>query len=219
MSRVGLEIIRLRKEKAMTQKQLAKLVGVSEGFIDEVESGKKVLKDDLLNRITKILGQSGGTSDLTVLEHNIKVDAPIVKAPPKPVQQVWTDALESILKTVNVFNYKMDKAIGTRQLPIVSNKVEGLPKDKVFYLKIEDNDMIGFRITQEDLALAFSTQEIEKDALFFIEYDGKRAIRQIKRLEGNKVLLVSNNGSLVTETAALNTIKILARLIRLEISL
>jgi DNA-binding XRE family transcriptional regulator len=44
MSRMGLEISRLRKEIGMTPKQLAKLVGVTEGFIIEVEAGRKILK-------------------------------------------------------------------------------------------------------------------------------------------------------------------------------
>ena len=113
----------------------------------------------------------------------------------------------------------MDKIIATKQLPVVSNKVEGLAKDKVFYLKIEDNDMSGFRIMKEDLALAFSTQEFEKEGIYFIEYNDKRVVRQIKKLDIDKLLLIGNKGSLVTETVALKNIKILARLIRLEISL
>jgi len=47
----------------------------------------------------------------------------------------------------------MDKAVDAKQLPIIQNKVEGFPKDKVFYLIIEDDDMSGFRILKDDLAL------------------------------------------------------------------
>lgn len=218
MSRIGSEIIKLRKEKGMTQKQLGKLVGVSEGFIDEVEAGKRVLNGDLLVRITKVLGQAEDKYDLYDIKDGATVQVPI-KVVPKPVQQVWNDALEGVLKTVPVFDYKMDKAIDTKQLPIISNKVEGYPKDKVVYLKIEDNEMLGFRISKDDLVLACLTQEIEKDAIFFLEHNGKRAVKQIKRLEGDKLLLVSNKGSLVTETVTLKSIKVIARLIRLEIKL
>ena len=222
MSRVGDSLIKLRKAKDMTQKQLGKLIGVSDSFIDEVESGKRVMKDDMLLRITKALGQTSVKTEMYDASDMIKRDT-IVKAPavsaPKQVQQVWVDALEGILKAVPVYDYKMDKAIATKQLPIIANKVEGFAKDKVFYLRVEDNDMIGFRIMKGDLALANMTQEFEKDAMYFIEYNEKRAIRQVKKLEGNKLLLINNKGSLVTETIGQKNVKILARFIRLEILL
>jgi transcriptional regulator with XRE-family HTH domain len=222
MSRVGDQISSQRKEKGLTQKQLGKLVGASESFIDEVESGKRVMNDGMFSRITKALGQTSDKADIFEMSGNIK-DEVIEKAPvklaPKPVQQVWSDALESIMKTVSIHDYKMDKIIGTKQLPVISNKVEGFAKDKVFYLKVEDEDMNGFRIIKDDLALAFSTLEFEKEGIYFIEFNEKRVIRQIKKLDGDKILLISNKGSLITETAALKNIKILARLIRLEISL
>jgi len=64
-----------------------------------------------------------------------------VKVVEKPVQDIWNDALSGILMTVPVYRYKMDKAVDAKQLPIIQNKVEGFPKDKVFYLIIEDDDM------------------------------------------------------------------------------
>ena len=52
-----------------------------------------------------------------------------------------------------------------------------------------------------------------------VEYKGRRAIRQIKNLGNSKVLLVSNAGSLLTETMNLNEISVLAKLDRIEIKL
>lgn len=223
MSRMGLEISRLRKEIGMTQKQLGKLVGVTEGFIVDVEAGRKVLNGDLAAKISKVLRQEVGKLDLYEAEENIRIPEPdknVVKVVEKPVQAIWNDALAGVLKVVPVYGYKMDKAVGTRQLPIIANKVEGFPKDKVFYLTIEDDEMMGFRIAKGDLVLACSNQEIEKDAIFLIEYNnGKRAVRKIKILDGGKLLLVSSMGSLITETVPKKDIKLLARLIRLEIML
>lgn len=137
----------------------------------------------------------------------------------KPVQAIWTDALSGVIMTVPVYDYKMDKAVGSRQLPIIANKVEGYSKDKIFYLSVEDNEMSGFRITKGDLVLACGAQEIEKDAMYFIEQDGRKYIRQIKKLDQDKLLLVSNSGSLSTETTSKKDVKVLAKLIRLEIML
>lgn len=222
MSRMGLEISRLRKEIGMTQKQLAKIVGVTEGFIVDVEAGKRILKEDLIKKVSKALRKEVDRLDIyedEQVKNKPEPDKNVVKVVEKPVQDIWNDALAGVLMPVPVYTYKMDKAIETRQLPIISNKVEGFPKDKVFYLSIEDNEMTGFRIFKGDLALAYSTHDIDKDAIFLIEHNGKRVIRQIKTIGGGKLLLVSNSRSLVTDTVYKKDVKWLARLIRLEITL
>lgn len=222
MSRMGNEISRLRKEIGMTQKQLAKLVGVTEGFIIEVEAGRKVLNGELSVKISKALRHEVGNLDVYESEARLykpEPDRKVVKVIEKPVQAVWNDALAGVLMPVPVYNYKMDNVLDTKQLPIIANKVEGFPKDKVFYLIIGDDEMAGFRIYNGDLALAHSTQEIEKDSICLVEYEGKRAVRQIRKLDNDKLLLVSNKRSLNTETVLKKNVKILARLIRLEIML
>jgi transcriptional regulator with XRE-family HTH domain len=222
MNRMGSEISRLRKEIGMTQKQLAKLVGVTENFIIDVEAGRRILNSDLITKISKALRKEAGKLDLFEEDESVyrpEPDKNVVKVIEKPVQDTWNDALAGVLMNVPVYTYNMDKAIDTRKLPIIANKVEGHSKDKVFYLLIEDNEMAGFKISKGALALAYSTNEIEKDAFFLVQYNGKRLIRQVRVLEGGKLLLVSNSGKLAIETVSKNDVKILARLIRLEIAL
>lgn len=219
MSRMGLEIMRLRKEVGMTQKQLAKAVGVAESFIIDVESGKRVIKEDLIKRISKALRKE--VSNLDVYEEKVQPEPVknVVKVVEKPVQDIWNDALSGVLMPVPVYTYEMDQAINKKQMPIINNKIEGFSKEKVFYIVVDDNDMLGFRLLKGDTALVHSTHEIEKDAIFFIEHKNKRMIRQIKVIDGGKLLLVSNMGSLITETVYKKDIKVLGRLIRLEITL
>ena len=223
MSRMGLEISKLRKEIGMTQKQLAKQVGVTESFIIEVEAGRRVLNGDLSTKISKVLRHEVGNLD--IYENDEKIYRPepakkVEKVIEKPVQAIWNDALAGVLMAVPVYaNYKMDNAGKSRQLPIIGNKVEGFPKDKVFYLTIEDDEMAGFRIYNGDLALVFDTKEIEKDGIYLIEYSGKRVIRQIRQIDNDKLLLVSNKTGLKTETSSKKDVKIFGRLVRLEILL
>ncbi len=221
MSRLGNEISRLRKEVGMTQKQLAKIVGVSEAFIIDVESGKKILSEELVNKISKALRKEIGKVDLYDDEKYNKPepDPKVVRIVEKPVQDVWNDALAGVLAAVPVYNYKMDKAVDTRKMPIISNKVEGYPKDKVFYLSIEDDDMAGFRIGKGDVALCHSTHEFEKDGIYFVEINERRVVRQIKSIDASKFLVVSNRGSLITTTLFKKDVKVLAKLIKLEIVL
>jgi len=218
---MGSEIARLRKEVGMTRKQLAKAIGVTEAFIVNVEAGKRIIKEDLIGKISKALRQEVGKLNLYDDEKDNKPepDRNVVRVVEKPVQDVWNDALSGILMAVPVYNYKMEKLAETRQLPIVSNKVEGFPKDKVFYLQIEDNEMTGFRMSKGDYAFALSVQDIDTDGIYFIQYNGKRMVRQVKKLGGGKLLLVGNRGSLSTDTVYRKDANILARLIRLDITL
>ncbi len=222
MGRIGSEICRLRKEAGMTQKQLGKLVGVSEGFIDEVENGKRVMNSDLINRVSKALRQEAGKLELfdeTEVRSRPEPDKTVKKVIERPVREIWTDALAGVIMTVPVYGYDLEKSLASRQLPIIDNKVEGCPKDKVLYIKAEDDSMSGFRIMKGDVALACRTGEAERDSLCLVEYKGARMIRQIKRLDQEKLLLVGNSGKLSTETVSKNEVRILARLIRLEITL
>ncbi|HEX2947855.1 MAG TPA: helix-turn-helix domain-containing protein [Clostridia bacterium] len=222
MSRIGTEIARLRKEAGLTQKQLAKQVGVSEKFIDEVETGKRVMNSELITRVSKALRQEAGKLELyddEEVRQRPEPDKNVKKVIEKPVKEIWTDALAGVIMSVPVYDIRMDKAMGIRQLPIIANKVEGFPKEKVFFLTIENNDMSGFRIMKGDLALAYSTHEFEKEGVYFLEHSEKRLIRQVRKLDQDKLLLVGNSGGLSTETVSRKEIQILARLIRVEIAL
>jgi len=57
MSRVGDKIKNIRMSTGMSQKQLAKKLGVAENFVNEVECGRKVVNQDLIDRISKVLGK------------------------------------------------------------------------------------------------------------------------------------------------------------------
>ncbi len=238
MSRIGQEINKLRLQKGMSPKQLAKKLGVSEGFILDIESGKKIINDDMIGRVSKALDFELGPIGLFASDDrlNDRPEPRALKPNPgtaavrtagktaadavnQPVQEVWDDAFGNILKTVPVYDYRMDRLLDKKLLPIEKNKVEGQQKEKVFYLHIEDGDMSGFRIFKGDRAFSVLTGEIDGDGIYFLEYNGSRAVRQVKRLQQDKILLVSNKGTLVTETMGIKNVKVIARLLKLEIVL
>lgn len=224
MSGIGDKIKNARNAKGLSQKQLAKKLGVAESFINEVESGRKVVNEKLMDRIGKVLG--GDLENMSSMLNNLIVEEDkakdTVKRPTKVVEaisDVWNDALGSVLKSVGIYKYDLSKPIGKRELPIISNKIEGFSQDKVLYLEIEDDDLMGFRICKGDLAFANLTSEVENNAICLIDYNGERVLRQIKKLDANKVLLISNRGSLRTETVSPKDIKVIAKINRLEIKL
>ena len=221
MSRVGDRIKQVRESKEISQKQLGKKIGVSEGFINEIEMGRKVINEKFLEKISKILGEEiedtsvSFQDDESVQEMKPKLERPSVGK----VKEVWNDAFSSILKDVSIYKYDLNKAIGIKQMPIISNKVEGYAQDKVLFLEIENDDMLGFRICSGDIAFAHLTHEIENNAISLVDYNGERVLRQIKTLDSNKVLLISNRVSLRTDTVGHKDIKVIAKLDRVEFKL
>lgn len=234
MSRAGEKLKNLREQLGLNQKQLAKKLGVAENFINEVEQGRKILNDVLINKISKLAGkdmndinmsieEDAAREEIDVRSESVRVNrTPVTKTSNKELPQVndvWSNALSSVLKSVAVYKYDLKAVVGSKQLPVISNKIEGYAQDKVIYLQIEDDDMMGFRIGKGDLALAHLTHEVENNSICLVDYNSERAVRQIKKLDSSKVLLISNRGSLRTETAYIKDINIIARLDRVEIKL
>lgn len=218
MSRVGDKIKQVREAKEISQKQLGKKIGVSESFINEVELGKKVINEKFLEKISKILGEEiedtsiSFHADEQVEERKPKFERPRTES----VNEVWNDAFSSVLKDVSIYKYDLSKAIGMKQMPIISNKVEGYAQDKVLFLEIENDDMLGFRICCGDIAFAHLTHEIENNSISLVDYNGERVLRQIKKLDSNKILLISNRGTIRTDTVKHTDIKVIAKIDRVE---
>jgi transcriptional regulator with XRE-family HTH domain len=224
MSRVGENIKNTRISIGMSQKQLAKKLGVAESFVNEVETGRKIINQDLIDRMSKVLGKdindiSMSFEEQVFTEEKEKKQVNIKKDKPEKVNDVWNEAFASVIKSIPIYNYDLTKVKGTKQLPLLNNKIEGHNQDKVLYLEIEDDEMIGFRIAKGDLAFAQATNEFFNNSISLIQYGDKRIIRQLRKLDGNKALIISNKGIVKTETVEIKDIKVIAKLERIEVVL
>ncbi|EOU1692057.1 helix-turn-helix domain-containing protein [Clostridium perfringens] len=223
MSRVGERIKEAREKSGMTQKALAKKLGVAEKFLNEVETGRKIINESLISKVSKVLNTDLNDINMVVtdeeLQKELKAQKQVRQTKPAEVNEVWNQAFGSVLKNVPIYDYSLAQVKGYKQLATASNKIDGHTANKVFYLKIENNDMTGYRIQENDLALCYSIKEIENNSICLVEFNGKRVIRQIKKLDNVKALLISNNGSMRTETANIKEIKAIAKLYRIEFDL
>lgn len=232
MSRVGDTIKNARLKSGVTQKALAKKLGVAEKYINEVESGRRVVPENFIERVSKALNVKLNEISMVVTDEDLKKEekeeAVLKKEKERSprtarilgeTSEVWTEAFSSVLKKVNIYDYNMKKVLGSKDLPIFSNKVEGHPADKVVYFKVEDNDMAGFGIKKGNLAFGYLIKDASQNGIYLIENRGKKVLRQIKTLGNSRVLLISNEGSVNTETVELNSIRIIAKIERVEILL
>ena len=219
MSRVGERIKEAREKSGMTQKALAKKLGVAEKFVNEVETGRKIINESLISKVSKVLNDINMVVTDEELQKELKAEKQVRQTKPAEVNEVWNQAFGSVLKNVPIYDYSLTQVKGYKQLATASNKIDGHTANKVFYLRIENNDMTGYRIQENDLALCYSIKEIENNSICLVEFNGKRVIRQIKKLDNVKALLISNNGSMRTETANIKEVKAIAKLYRIEFDL
>ena len=229
MSRVGEKIKEARIQSGLSQKALAKKLGVAEKFINEVEMGRRIAQESFIDKASKILKTDFNDVSMVVTDEALLEERKAMKEMKTSFSEknnnntkkdeVWTNAFSSVLKNIPIFDYSLKNSKGFKELPIHSNKVEGFNQDKVVYIEIQNDEMSGFRMLKGDLAFSVLVKEPSNNGIFLVDYKGKRAIRQIKLLGNSKVLLVSNGGSLLTETMNLNEISVIAKLERLEIKL
>ena len=122
MSRLG-DLLHLeRTRRNLTAKQVAKLAGVNEKYILEVEGGTRIIQDDQARRILAKMGLEQQTDAMFTLDDiAVTVDLqaavsperlPKAKAekqgsPEKADGSIWLDALRGVLQHVPVYNAVM----------------------------------------------------------------------------------------------------------------
>ena len=117
MSRLG-DLLHLeRTRRKLTAKAVAKMAGVSEKYILEVESGTRIIQDDQARRILQKMGMEQQTDAMFTLEDiAVTVDLQTAVSPQRlaktrEVRQekaekadgsIWLDALKGVLQHVPV---------------------------------------------------------------------------------------------------------------------
>ncbi|GAA0071287.1 XRE family transcriptional regulator [Clostridium sardiniense] len=225
MSRVGDRIKEARLKANIPQKALAKKLGVSEKYINEVEMGRKVAQESFINKASKVLNTDLNDINMVVTDEDLMEEKRVAKES-KPSfkkdnksNEVWENAFSSVLKNVPIYDYELKNVKGHKELPIHSNKVEGYPQDKVIYLEVSDDEMSGFRMLKGDLVFGHLVTELNQNGFYLVNYKGETKIREVRRLDNSKVLLMSNRGSAMTETVEVRNMKVVAKLDRVEIKL
>ena len=242
MSRLG-DLIRLeRTRQKLTYKQVAHKCGVSEKYLEEVESGRRIIQDDQARRILRSMGMQQQTeADFTLDDIAATVDLQsavptIARAAEKKLTKkekhegtesesaepvtgsIWLDALSGVLKHVPVMNAAM-KEVGHRLLPITNGKIEGANPDKVYYLTAPDNDLRGFRVMKGDLLLVVPAQAPVDGAIMVLDTPYGKIMRKTVSMPNFQVMLQKFDQSCESEIRNLNAVTVVGRCVRLEAEL
>ncbi len=233
MSRLG-DLLHLeRTRRGMTAKQVAKLAGVSESYLLEVEAGTRIIQDDQARRIMKKMGMEAiedaaftlddiaSTVDLqsVVSPERLKKSKPAGnEEPSKSDGSIWLDALRGVLQHVPIYNAVMQE-VGSRLLPVNQGKIEGTSAEKVFYFKAPDNRMRGYRVQQGDLVLVVPAQNAQDGKMMLLDTPLGRQLYMIKILPRYQLLLQSFDQQGESEIVNMADTQIVGRCVRLEAEL
>jgi transcriptional regulator with XRE-family HTH domain len=229
MNDTGKIVQAARVQKSLTPKQLAKQCGVSESYIVDLEAGRKIANESLLKRLSGLLGVNFNT-DLGELadveEKTAKVSAPSPTVPrglgkesvtkEKPSEQ-WEMAFGNVLKKVPVYDMQTWQIVDHKLQPILNNKIDGYAPDKVVFVRLADSLLQGMGLKAGDIIKIVMIREIVNNALHLVQVEGKRYIRRIRKLEGDKLLLLDLDRDNKTDVRSSKEIEILGRCFAAEI--
>lgn len=230
MSRLGDSIRAARLKAKMSEKALGKKCGMAESVIKEIESGRRIVSDEQAQRILKLLGADSPVStELDVAaEPEVKLRprprAYVLPLSPESPQQesaaressdAWLDALGGVVKRVPVSD-EQGVVIDHVLTPIIGGKIEGGAPDKVLYYRCPDNALRGFRVYAGDLLLTVPASKAEDDRIMLICYKGRRIVRKLLRLDGNRIQMQTFDSEFRAEIAPSNEVQVLGRCVRLQ---
>ena len=240
MSRLGDLLMLERTRQKLTRKQVARMCGISENYLKDVEEGRRIIQDDQARRILNKLGTSqrneaefsldeiAATVDLGTLAPQKPAPQPEKKPEPQPEPKkpvsaeeqsgIWLDALSSVLRPVPVMNAGWIQ-VSRRMVPIQDGKIEGAKPDRVVYFLAPDDSMRAMRIEKGDLVLVVPQNLPEDGAIMLVEYGAHRCLRRVKLLGNSNILLQSGDRELGAESVHISDIKLVGRAVRVEIAL
>ena len=224
MNRLAEKIKVARLKAKLTEKELAKKCGLSVGYIIQIESGKKIIKEEFADKILKSLGEKTERLEdelpkpkveKTKVNTNSKQSKSFTNV--KPNAQ-WADALAGVIKKYPVYDCLTNKVVDYKELPILGKKIEGYHPDKIMFVKASNDNMKRFRIFKNDVVTVALTHEIQNGQLYLVERDKKRMIRYVRK-EKSQITLLRSKDDQEAESLNPKSLKVIGKCVAVSFSL
>lgn len=220
MSRVGSQLKDAREKSNMTLKKASKKLGVSEDFLRDVEFGRKIANESLLNRYKKLLNIKDSKINLLGDAKNIE-KAPVkkeakkepYKAPETPVNDLWNQAFGDNIKNIPILSEEM-KPLGHKAEALTKGKLYGENPERASIVKVSSDNLNKYRIKKGDLLLGFESKVIQGESIMLVEYKNKKMLRHVTNLNNGKIKL--SFGDNKEEIIPIKDIKPLIKFIKAE---
>ncbi len=220
MSKAADKIKLARKKANLTEKQLAKKCGLTANYIEQVESGKKIISETIAEKIFKVLKIK---EDSLTQESLVREETRVIKRP-KPLQKTthksvdhsasWSGALDNLIRKYPIYNIKTQKIVGEKKIPTVEKKINGYNCDKLSFIEVDDNDLAELGIVKSDILTLYLTTDITNDKIYYYEMKNKKYVSKLRKEQNNKILLISAANK--SEQVDAKSVKIIGKCVKLE---
>lgn len=230
MSDLGKKIQAARINKGLTARQLAKRCGVAETNIIDIEAGKKIANETLLQRFVKLLDVNLNTDfgDMADREYQEQQITGKTKTGPsfrkteviqEKASEQWELAFGSVMRKQPVYDLDTWKITDYRLQPMINNKIDGFAPDKVIFVRVRGNGLHGLGIKEGDLLKVVLMREILHDGVYLLRIGGKLCVRRVRKVENEKILLMDFDRDSRTEIRTLKEVEFVGRCLSAEIML
>lgn len=226
MNRIGQAIMTARVKAKLTPKALGKLCGLTEAYIVQVESGKKIAPESVVEKIMQQLGERYEQFDAAAAadkEKEIVKAAPVLQKPElkKPTETValtgqWMDALAGVIRKYPIV--KGNQKLGEIEMVIANKKIEGYHPDKIGFV-ISQESIANFRILEGDLLMLGMDETVVNEKLYAIQFYGKFLVRRLRRDQKGKLTVSPGLSGGAPEQVEESQIKVLGRVLRVQFDL
>ncbi|MGL4562233.1 MAG: LexA family transcriptional regulator [Brevinema sp.] len=164
----------IRKEMRMTQKEFADMLGLTQGYLSELETGKSPITQNIINVL------KDHNLDLSLHTEQKQMSIPIVD-----VQASAGAGVENVAELV------------TDSLPM-SDKFSSHFGDNVAIISV-CGDSMEPTISHQDWLLVRRQEEIHSEGIFVFLQDNELRVKRIQKELSGRVLVISDNEKYHTE--------------------
>ena len=217
MNRLAQKIKEERIKAGLSEKALAQKCGLQVAYILQVESGKKIINEQIADKILKALGtEVTPLSETANQQENIErqktlvTKASVASKPVEPNAQ-WKGILQQVIFEVPIYNLNRETPIGSIPHPVLDGKVEGVTGDKLYYIRLESKVFESGRLFAGDDVLVIRGRALSTDGIYHFKLQGKESIGRIQTIDKNRVRL---SNDLIKKEVHQNDVEILGRCIK-----
>lgn len=223
MNRLAMKIKEERLKAKLTEKELAKKAGVELGYLLQIESGKKVINEKMAEKILNALGTkeefvSKESEDVRSTAPNMKSKKAIPVSPVEPNAQ-WESVLAGVVQKYPIVGEQSGNVYGFKELSILGKKVDSIHFEKLMLIQVESAGLPKLRILKGDIISLQKINAIENNHIYYFEHQNKNQLAMLRVVTGNKVFILKEINDPSPVEAAIESIKVIGKAIKVEFSL